>query len=117
MLARNEDINGAVSSMKQVEDRFNRNFNYPWVFLNDQPFSEEFMRLIVRSLPIISLCLLFHPSRTAKLTNAVVSYGIIPKSHWEPPEWIDPEKAEKGRDDLLRQGVVHGGKQGLGLFV
>jgi hypothetical protein len=41
-VARNGDLNGIVSSMKQMEDRFNKKFNYPYVFLNEEPFSEEF---------------------------------------------------------------------------
>jgi alpha 1,2-mannosyltransferase len=43
-LARNSDLEGVVSSVRQMEDRFNRKYNYPWVFLNDEPFSEEFIR-------------------------------------------------------------------------
>jgi alpha 1,2-mannosyltransferase len=42
ILARNSDINGVVQSMQSLEDRFNRHYNYPWVFLNEEPFSEEF---------------------------------------------------------------------------
>lgn len=42
MLARNSELEGAVSSVKQLEERFNRKYHYPWVFLNDEPFSEEF---------------------------------------------------------------------------
>jgi len=41
-LCRNNDINGVVSSMQQLEDRFNRRYHYPWVFLNEEPFTEEF---------------------------------------------------------------------------
>jgi alpha 1,2-mannosyltransferase len=44
MLARNSELNEVASSMKQMEDRFNHNFNYPWVLLNDEPFSEEFIK-------------------------------------------------------------------------
>ena len=44
MLARNDELEGVVYSMKQLEDRFNRNYNYPWVFLNDEPFTEEFRK-------------------------------------------------------------------------
>jgi alpha 1,2-mannosyltransferase len=44
MLARNVDIEGAVDAVRELEDRFNRNFNYPWVFLNDEPFSDDFKR-------------------------------------------------------------------------
>lgn len=42
LLARNSDINGVVQSMQSLEDRFNRHYNYPWVLLNEEPFSEEF---------------------------------------------------------------------------
>ena len=36
------DLDGILASMKQMEDRFNKKFNYPYVFLNEEPFSDEF---------------------------------------------------------------------------
>jgi alpha 1,2-mannosyltransferase len=42
MLARNNDLSGIIVSMKQLEDRFNKKYQYPYVFLNEQPFSDEF---------------------------------------------------------------------------
>ncbi len=42
MLARNSDVDNAVRSVRRLEDRFNKNFQYPWVFLNEEPFSDEF---------------------------------------------------------------------------
>ena len=42
MLARNADVDNAVRSVRRLEDRFNKKFGYPWVFLNEEPFSEEF---------------------------------------------------------------------------
>jgi alpha 1,2-mannosyltransferase len=44
MLARNSDVNGAVRSIRALEDRFNRKHGYPYVFLNDVPFTENFKR-------------------------------------------------------------------------
>ena len=41
-VARNSDLNGVMSSMKQLEDRFNKKFGYPYVFLNDELFNDEF---------------------------------------------------------------------------
>jgi hypothetical protein len=46
ILARNGDIKGVAHSIKQIEDRFNRHYHYPYVFLNEQPFSEEFKRCV-----------------------------------------------------------------------
>jgi alpha 1,2-mannosyltransferase len=54
MLARNGDIQGAVKSMKQMEDRFNKRFRYPYVFLNEEPFSDQFkeyVTLVWQTLP------------------------------------------------------------------
>ena len=42
MLARNSELEGAVSSVRQLEEKFNQRYHYPWVFLNDEPFTDEF---------------------------------------------------------------------------
>jgi alpha 1,2-mannosyltransferase len=41
-LARNSDLAGVLQSMRHMEDRFNKKFNYPYVFLNDVPFDKKF---------------------------------------------------------------------------
>ena len=63
LLARNSDLNGIMMSMKQmgapvavtvlrvvteatVEDRFNKKFKYPYTFLNEEPFSDEFKECV-----------------------------------------------------------------------
>ncbi|KAJ2693761.1 hypothetical protein GGH99_000997, partial [Coemansia sp. RSA 1285] len=45
ILARNQDWRSLRESMRQIEDRFNHRYNYPYVFLNDKPFSEEFINM------------------------------------------------------------------------
>ena len=55
MLTNSWEIDGTVRVVGEVEERFNRKFNYPWIFLNDEPFSEEFERYVVP----VSLFLLF----------------------------------------------------------
>ena len=47
MLARNSDINGVAKSIKQMEDRFNKRFRYPYVFLNEEPFSDDFKECVI----------------------------------------------------------------------
>ena len=37
-LARNEDLWALVGSIREVEDRFNHQYHYDWVFLNDKEF-------------------------------------------------------------------------------
>ncbi len=41
-LVRNSELDGLVQSMRQLEYHWNRKYHYPWVFFNDEPFSEEF---------------------------------------------------------------------------
>jgi alpha 1,2-mannosyltransferase len=46
LLARNSDLNGVVKSLKQMEDRFNKRFRYPYVFLNEQEFTDQFKECV-----------------------------------------------------------------------
>ncbi|KIY70889.1 glycosyltransferase family 15 protein [Cylindrobasidium torrendii FP15055 ss-10] len=91
MLARNSDLNGIISSMKQLEDRFNKKFQYPYVFLNEQEFSETFK------------------TRITELTDATVEFGLIPNDHWYQPDWIDEDKAKASREDMVANNVIYGG--------
>jgi alpha 1,2-mannosyltransferase len=50
VLARNGDLKGILSSMKQMEDRFNKKFDYPWIFLNEEPFSDDFKKYEISSV-------------------------------------------------------------------
>lgn len=91
ILARNSDLQGVIVSMKQVEDRFNKKYHYPYVFLNEQPFSADFKK------------------RTTEVTDSKVEYGLIPPDHWYQPSWIDEEKATKAREDMVAHQVIYGG--------
>lgn len=43
MLARNGDLSGMAKGLKQREDRFNKRFCYPHIFLNDsEAFTDQF---------------------------------------------------------------------------
>lgn len=44
MLARNSELDQVELSVRRLEQRFNHKYNYPWVFLNDEPFTEEFQK-------------------------------------------------------------------------
>ncbi len=49
------DIRGAVQSVSELEHRFNHKYNYPWIFLNDQPFSDEFKSYVLVCLSLLTL--------------------------------------------------------------
>lgn len=44
ILCRNSDLDGVIQSVQSVEDRFNREYGYPYVFLNEEPFDDQFIR-------------------------------------------------------------------------
>lgn len=89
MLARNVDVEGAVDAVRKLEDRFNRNFNYPWVFLNDEPFSDDFKR------------------RVSNVVSGPAHFGQIPEEHWHQPPWIDEAKATEERRKMIMAGVPY----------
>jgi len=89
-LARNSDVWDISRSIRQVEDRFNRNYNYDWVFLNDNDFDETFKKV------------------TTALTSGKAKYGRIDSDHWGFPDFIDQEKAKKVREDMHNRKIIYG---------
>lgn len=41
-LVRNQELDGIIQSMTQLEYHWNHKYQYPWIFFNDEPFNEEF---------------------------------------------------------------------------
>lgn len=58
VLVRNSDLHDMRRTVHNLEERFNSKYNYPYIFLNDVPFTDEFKEL------------------TSSLTNAVTKYGM-----------------------------------------
>ena len=106
MLARNDEIEGVLSSMRQLEEHFNHKFGYPWVFLNDVPFSQEFISYVLFSMSKIKSHI-YWLRRTNEVASSNVSYGVIPSHHWNQPDWIDESRASAGRSSLLAEGVKY----------
>lgn len=76
-LVRNEELNVLISTMNQVQDKFNKKFSYPWIFFNDVPFSDEFKEVT-----------------TEIAKPAKVIYVQIDGKDWNEPSWINMKKAE-----------------------
>ncbi|KAJ2009772.1 hypothetical protein GGI04_000184 [Coemansia thaxteri] len=79
-LVRNDDLFGMRKAVRQLEDRWNHKYNYPYIFLNDQPFTREFKQGI------------------RDLTNAPVQFGQLEPGTWGYPSWIDQDKARNERE-------------------
>ncbi|KAH8552096.1 nucleotide-diphospho-sugar transferase [Umbelopsis sp. PMI_123] len=93
VLVRNRELDDLRSSMRDMEATFNYKYNYPWIFLNEEPFTEEFISL------------------TTAMTKANVSYGLVKEEHWSYPPWIDQNLARKKREQMAALGVIYGGSE------
>ncbi|CAN3359388.1 probable mannosyltransferase Yur1p [Diutina catenulata] len=90
MLVRNEELDGALESIRSLEDRFNRNYRYPWVFMNDVAFTEEFKE------------------RTKLMVSGEAFYEVIPRDHWNPPPSINETRYQAAIDDSMKNSVLYG---------
>lgn len=93
VLARNQELEGVVQSIKSMERHFNRWFHYPYVFLNDGDFDQEFKETIVNH------------------TSSRVEFGKIDPDMWGYPDWVDLETAKEG---IRKQGdaaIMYGGME------
>ncbi|ROW02695.1 hypothetical protein VSDG_01930 [Cytospora chrysosperma] len=88
-LVRNEELDGMLQAMHDLERTWNHKFNYPWTFFNDVPFTEEFKK------------------KTSAATNAETIYEIIPKEHWEMPSWINMDLYHESVKILKEQEIQY----------
>ncbi|KAJ1917883.1 alpha-1,2-mannosyltransferase ktr1 [Tieghemiomyces parasiticus] len=91
ILVRNRELFALRASIRQLEDRFNHKYHYPYVFLNDEPFTDEFMRYITR------------------FTSGNATFGVVPTEHWSYPPWIDQQKAIIAR--IKMGNVIYGSSE------
>jgi alpha 1,2-mannosyltransferase len=59
----------------------------------------------LRDTVLIWLC----SRRVSVLTASKVEFGVIPKDHWNQPDWIDEEEASSARHRMEAANVKYGG--------
>lgn len=89
-LCRNSDLSGIKQSIKSMEERFNYNKNYPWVFANDEPFTEEFKTEI------------------SNIVSGDIIFTTIPSEYWDIPETINQRKMRKEMIKLVEMNTLYG---------
>ncbi|CAO0794216.1 unnamed protein product [Mucor circinelloides] len=90
MLSREQEA--IAETIVNFQDKFNKNFDYPYVFLNEEPFTEEFKGAMRRAAP-----------------DATMKFGLVPESQWSYPSWVDQDKAAQSRKSMDDSGVLFGG--------
>jgi hypothetical protein len=51
--------------------------------------------------------------RVSVLTASTMEFGVIPKEHWQQPDWIDEQKASSARHRMVAANVKYGGMEVL----
>ncbi|KAJ4307255.1 hypothetical protein N0V88_000637 [Collariella sp. IMI 366227] len=93
MLARNLEIDEARETIKNIETQFNQWFNYPVIFLNNEPWDPEFVRELNASVS----------------GNAI--FELIPSEDWSYPPHIKQQEAQQSLARQALSGVWNGGKE------
>lgn len=91
MLARNEELLGAVKSIRSLESKFNRHHHYPVVFLNNLPWSDEFQKRL-----------------KAEVSGEAI-FETISASDWGFSPGTDIDEARSAMDRQERNGIKYGG--------
>jgi len=94
-----------MQSMRQLEFHWNRKYQYPWVFFNDEPFSDEFK---VRIFHLRNTKLMLDQAATQNLTSAKCYYEVVPRDHWSLPDWVDEGRFMNSLEYLGAIGVGKG---------
>ncbi|ODV62338.1 glycosyltransferase family 15 protein [Ascoidea rubescens DSM 1968] len=89
-LVRDEDLYGILTAIRNVEDRFNKNYHYDWIFANNQEFSNDFK------------------IKVSNLVSGNSKFIKIPNEYWSYPEWIDQLKARKVRAKMKKLKIKYG---------
>jgi len=97
MLARNSEVDDAIHAVRSLETQFNQWFQYPWIFLNDVEWSEEFK------------------TKVGAETSGKAVFETIDKSMWDWPEHFtenDKQSAKKtwkkmydAMDEIFQNGT------------
>jgi len=88
VLARNTDLPRLKRTIREVEARFNNRYDYPYIFLNQDEFSDEFKQQL------------------QALTRAECKFGLIEPKNWGYPHNLDKAKVVQARGKL--KDIIHG---------
>lgn len=98
LLVREEDLSNLIPTLINFEDRFNKNFRYPYVFISspdNPPFSLPFIETITTTLP----------------SKAIIEWSTVPEEEWSIPEWLNTDEIQSGFVRQEEEGVQYAGRE------
>lgn len=88
-LVRNSEAGDISKTIRDFEKSFNSKYQYPYTFLNDEPFTERFKE------------------RMKALSSAAMEFVVIPPELWNPPDHINRAKADEAMEKLDKENVAY----------
>ncbi|CDK29006.1 unnamed protein product [Kuraishia capsulata CBS 1993] len=92
-LVRNKELEDIVFTIRQIEETWNHQFHYPYTFMNDEEFTEEFKQTVKRH------------------TSGECYFAVIPSAMWAKPAHIDATKQKQGVAKLQDNKVQYAGME------
>lgn len=104
ILCRNADLGELLPTLTALESTFNAHpyTAYPYIFLNDEPFTDRFKNKMETYLA--SARRRFGGNHSPPPD---IRWGLIGKDHWDPPEWIDMDKAHRRWERLKAANIPY----------
>lgn len=93
ILCRNSDADDIAVTLQNFENVFNKMYQYPYLFLNNEKFTEDFKKKI------------------KSVITADAVFGQLEPHEWGYPSWINREKAALSRQKLEKKGVIYAGSE------
>ncbi|EGW34988.1 uncharacterized protein SPAPADRAFT_58113, partial [Spathaspora passalidarum NRRL Y-27907] len=93
-LVRNNEGVKLGRTIKSLQQKFNNRFNYPYTFINDQPFTDGFKAKIMRYVG----------------DNTPVEFVTIPEKLWDKPDSIDVNRETIAMSALAKENVAYAHK-------
>lgn len=93
MLARNSDLKEAVDALTSFESQFNHRYHYPVVFLNNEPWTDEFKQGV------------------ATTVSGEAIFDTISPDMWGYPDHVDQEAARAHIKEQGDRGIIHAGQE------
>jgi len=94
MLTRNWELEQANRTITSIEKKFNQWYHYPVLFMNDEEWDPEFVRILNET------------------TSGKATFEVIPPEVWSFPRWMDANAARKSIKSQGARNIPHAGDEG-----
>lgn len=99
LLLRESDLKELLPTLRNFENRFNKQFRYPYVIISspdEPPLSSTFQQTVRKLLP----------------EGALVEFGQVEEKDWRIPEELDEKVIREGFVEMEKNGVQYAGREG-----